>query len=91
MNDYINRASLINNLNTFALEHYDSLVNDLILKEPAADVCPVGDVEEAIDETLRILNAINSSGRMDYEDYCNLHDAICTISPTCGADMKEEN
>lgn len=38
MNEYINRVSLIDNLNTFALERYDSLVNDLILKEPAADV-----------------------------------------------------
>ena len=41
MNDYINRANLINNLNTFALEHYDSLVNDLILKEPAANVVEI--------------------------------------------------
>lgn len=41
MNDYINRASLINNLNTFALEHYNSLVNDLILKEPAANVVEI--------------------------------------------------
>ena len=38
MADYINRASLINHLNTFAPEHYNALVNDLILKEPAADV-----------------------------------------------------
>ena len=38
MAEYINRASLINNLITFAPEHYTSLLNDLILKEPAADV-----------------------------------------------------
>ena len=38
MAEYINRASLINHLNTFAPEHYNSLVNDLILKESAADV-----------------------------------------------------
>ena len=41
MDEYINRASLIDNLNTFAPEHYNALVNDLILKEPAADVRPV--------------------------------------------------
>lgn len=187
MNEYINRVSLINNLNTFALERYDSLVNDLIIKEPAADVVeipktglgdlsdgyhtfndlyfqrcmlfkqivhdhkdrawktkfhedgepcfgggwflvaidtPSGaygyhyedkyydlfdceelprakhwdgytekdvdrlfslpdvvDVKEAVDEAIRILDAINSSGRMDYGDYSKLHDAICTISP----------
>ena len=38
MTEYISRASLINNLITFAPEHYTSLINDLILKEPAADV-----------------------------------------------------
>lgn len=41
MNDYINRTSLIDDLNTFALAHYDSLVNDLILKEPTADVIEI--------------------------------------------------
>lgn len=33
-----------------------------------------------VDETLRILDAINSSGRLDYSDYCELHDAISMIS-----------
>jgi len=47
----------------------------------AADVCPVVDVEEAVDEAIRILNAINSSGRIDYEDYSKLHDVICAINP----------
>lgn len=54
---------------------------------PAADVCPVMEVEEAVDEAIRILNAINASGRMDYGDYSKLHDAICTISNNCGAEM----
>ena len=30
-------------------------------------------------EALRILDAINSSGRLDYGDYCDLHDAISAI------------
>lgn len=54
---------------------------------PTADVCPVMEVEEAVDEAIRILNAINASGRMDYGDYSKLHDAICTISNNCGAEM----
>ena len=33
-----------------------------------------------VDEALRILDAINSSGRMDYGDYCELHDVISMIS-----------
>ena len=35
-NDLISRKSLIENLNKFAPEHYDALVNDLITKEPTA-------------------------------------------------------
>lgn len=35
-NDLISRKSLIENLNKFAPEHYNSLVNGLIAKEPTA-------------------------------------------------------
>ena len=34
--DLINRESLIENLKKFAPEHYNALINDLILKEPTA-------------------------------------------------------
>lgn len=34
--DLISRKSLIENLNKFAPEHYNALVNDLIAKEPTA-------------------------------------------------------
>lgn len=54
MAEYINRASLINHLNTFAPEHYNSLVNDLILKEPAADVV----------EVVRCKDCIHYDGRL---------------------------
>lgn len=37
------------------------------------------DVMEGVDNTIQILNAINASGRIDYSDYCDLHDALCTI------------
>lgn len=33
---FINRESLIENLKKFAPEHYNALINDLILKEPTA-------------------------------------------------------
>jgi len=36
-NDLISRQSLLNSLNRFAPEHFNALVNDLIMKEPAAD------------------------------------------------------
>ena len=34
--DLISRKALIENLNRFAPEHYTSLVNDLIMKQPTA-------------------------------------------------------
>ena len=34
--DLISRKSLIENLNKFAPEHYNTLINDLIAKEPTA-------------------------------------------------------
>lgn len=41
MAEYINRAELIENLNKFAPEHYNALINQLIIKQPAADVAEV--------------------------------------------------
>ena len=34
MAEYINRAELIENLNKFAPEHYNALINQLITKQP---------------------------------------------------------
>ncbi len=36
MSDLIDRQNLLNNLRRFAPEHFNALVNDLILKEPSA-------------------------------------------------------
>ena len=41
MAEYINRAELIENLNKFAPEHYNALINQLITKQPTADVVEV--------------------------------------------------
>lgn len=41
MSDYIDRQELIENLKKFAPEHYTGLIDDLIRKQPAADVRPV--------------------------------------------------
>ena len=38
MVEYINRVELIENLNKFAPEHYNALINQLITKQPTADV-----------------------------------------------------
>ena len=41
MDEYINRAELIKNLNKFAPERYNALINQLITKQPADDVVKV--------------------------------------------------
>ena len=41
MTDYIERNELIKNLKYFAPEHYSDLINNLIMKQPAADIEPV--------------------------------------------------
>ena len=41
MADLIDRQALIANLNRFAPEHYNALINNLITKEPAVDAVKV--------------------------------------------------
>ncbi len=41
MAEYIDREDLIKNLNKFAPEHYTALVNQIITKQPTADVVEV--------------------------------------------------
>lgn len=41
MAEYIDREELIENLNKFAPEHYNALINQLITKQPTADVVEV--------------------------------------------------
>ena len=48
MSDLISRKTLIENLNKFAPENYNDLINDLILKQPAAF-----DKEKVIDQINR--------------------------------------
>lgn len=40
------------------------------------DLIRRGDAEEARDELVRVLNYINTSGTLDYADYCELFDTI---------------
>lgn len=41
MAEYIEREDLIENLNRFAPDDYNALINELIAFQPAADVAPV--------------------------------------------------
>lgn len=42
---------------------------------------PETDLTTNIENVLSLLNEINSSGRMDYGDYCALYDAIEVLLP----------
>ena len=94
MDEYIERESLIKNLNKFAPEHYNALINDLIMKEPAADVEPVkyghwiciGDIDEYIFECSECheIYYLNEGTPKEHQyNYC----------PNCGAKLckGEEN
>lgn len=60
--DLISRKSLIENLNKFAPEHYTALVNDLIIKEPAAF-----DKEKVIDKLVELRQREYSDSDEDLE------------------------
>ena len=48
MAEYIDREELIENLNKFAPEYYNALINQLITKQPTADVEENKDCEQCI-------------------------------------------
>lgn len=64
------------------------IVPNVLKYLPTVDVLSAQDVSDAVDEALRILNAIHSSGRLDYGDYCDIYDAISAIY---GGTMQNES
>lgn len=85
--DCVDRNDLIKNLNTFAPECYNALINDLIMKQPAVDVAPVKHGEwTTIDGISRCSECgyiplyDNAIDDLFYSDYC----------PYCGAKMDGE-
>lgn len=52
---------------------------------PPADVWPVAEILNAVDEAIIFLN--NASHQMPYHVYSALYDLIYEICPNCGADM----
>lgn len=89
MNDYISREAAIAEIMGQPPDaHYPSRYAEQIKKLTAAEVKTLEKIGDEVDEALRILDDIH--GRMDYGDYCDLHDAIAGIAvPDFGADGKE--
>ena len=54
---------------------------------PAADVRPVAEIPDAVDEVLDFLN--EKYNCMPYHIYSALFDLVSGICPNCGADMRE--
>ena len=68
--DLISRKALIENLNRFAPEHYSALVNDLIVKQPAAF-----DKEKVIDQLNRC-RVYQFQGMLPDGRVCHFFDVI---------------
>lgn len=89
-NDYISRDYAVENMENFPwdTEHDKNaaihLVRELV---PAADVRPVAEISNAVDEAIDFLSSVYS--QMPYHVYSALFDLICGICPKCGADMRE--
>ncbi len=89
MIDYIERNELIENLKYFAPEHYSGLIDNLIMKQPAADVEPVKHgywAKAPYNYLVGICSVcrcepLNPSFRAALYNYC----------PNCGAKMDGEN
>ena len=92
MVDYIERNELIENLKYFAPEHYSGLINNLIMKQPAADVEPVKHghwIQEYLGYGVsRYICSVCKSRISENEILYFEHNKFC---PVCGAKMDGEN
>lgn len=83
MNEYIEREKLIDNLNKFAPEHYNALVNQLIMKQPVADV-----VEVKHGEWINEGEYLYKCSLCGDKAFLRLGGKPCRYCPNCGAKMK---
>ena len=67
MAEYIDRQELFKNLNKFALEHYNAMINKLIIEQPTADV-----VEVVRCKDCKLSSELKTASR--YDLYCNGYD-----------------
>lgn len=92
MTDYIERNELIKNLKYFAPEHYSDLLNNLIMKQPAADVEPVKHghwIREYLSYGVSCyICSVCKSRNLGEDEIYFEHNKFC---PVCGAKMDGEN
>ena len=92
MTDYIERNELIKNLKYFAPEHYSDLINELITKQPAADVEPVKHghwIRKYLSYGVsRYICSVCKSRNLGEDEIYFGHNKFCSV---CGAKMDGEN
>lgn len=86
MTEYIDRKELLENLNKFAPEHYSSLVDTLIKKQPAADVVEVkhGEWEE---NRYAFCNVCPECGTIVDRSAIKWQSGELNFCPNCGVKM----
>lgn len=87
MAEYIDRTDLIKNLNKFAPEHYTALINQLIMKQPTADVVEVKHGEWKKIECGTICTNCNRVYDNDFEFSYKQINEYFKQCPECGAKM----
>lgn len=91
--EYIERNELIENLQKFAPEHYNALINQLITKQPTADVKEVKHGEWIIDKSYTCIpiNSLKPTKRISYKcSECGCksgNNKYFKHCPKCGAKM----
>lgn len=87
MEDLISRQNLLSNLRRFAPEHFDALVNNLILKEPSVEAVEVIRCKDCVpwDTSWKPVRAIEGAY------WCSEHDIYMSADDYCSmAERKEE-
>lgn len=84
---YIDAEELINNLNKFAFESFNALINSLILKQPTADVQEVKYGKWLYENYERSLCGESLRSIMDSDGYFSGDFKGCNYCPNCGAKM----
>lgn len=85
---YIDAEELINNLNKFAFESFNALINLLILKQPTADVQEVKHRKWLYENYECSLCGESLRSIMDSDSYFSGDFNGCNYCPNCDAKMK---
>ena len=87
MAEYINRRELLDNLNKFAPEHYNGLINMLIRNQPTADVAEVKHGEWVHTDKAKHWTGKDECSECTYHTWDRDDLSHLNYCPNCGAKM----